>query len=89
MTQERRALYPEIEPYDSGMLPVSGLHTIYYEQSGNPRGKPVVFVHGGPGGGTDPKQRRFFDPSAIALGPAGELYVTDRLNNSVRKLVSP
>ncbi len=63
----RRSFYPEIEPYDVGMLRVSDLHTIYYEQSGNPKGKPVVFVHGGPGGGTDPKQRRFFDPSAYRI----------------------
>src|SRR5215813_11446217 len=60
-------LYPEIEPYRSGMLPVSDLHEIYFEESGNPRGKPVVFVHGGPGGGTDPRQRRFFDPAAYRI----------------------
>jgi proline iminopeptidase len=64
---ERRALYPEIEPFDRATLRVSPIHTIYYEQSGNPRGKPVVFVHGGPGGGTDPKQRRFFDPNAYRI----------------------
>lgn len=63
----RRGFYPDIEPFDSGMLPVSDLHTIYYEQSGNPQGKPVVFIHGGPGGGTDPKQRRFFDPSVYRI----------------------
>ena len=63
----RRTFYPEIEPYDVGQLRVSSLHTIYYEQSGNPKGKPVVFVHGGPGGGTDPKQRRFFDPSIYRI----------------------
>lgn len=54
--------YPEIEPYDSGYLPVSDLHTLYYEQVGNPDGKPVVFLHGGPGGGLSPEYRRFFDP---------------------------
>jgi proline iminopeptidase len=64
---ERRGLYPEIEPYDRGTLQVSTVHTIYYEQSGNPRGKPVVFLHGGPGGGTDAKQRRFFDPQAYRI----------------------
>jgi proline iminopeptidase len=62
-----RDLYPEIEPYDEGMLPVSPLHTIYYEQSGNPRGTPVVFLHGGPGGGTTPAYRRFFDPEAYRI----------------------
>jgi proline iminopeptidase len=63
----RRQLYPEIEPYDRGMLQVSPIHTIHYEQSGNPKGKPAIFVHGGPGGGTDPKQRRFFDPEAYRI----------------------
>ncbi|MBK6921035.1 MAG: prolyl aminopeptidase [Deltaproteobacteria bacterium] len=63
----RRSFYPEIEPFDAGMLSVSDGHTIYYEQSGNPTGKPVVFVHGGPGGGTDPKQRRFFDPRVYRI----------------------
>jgi proline iminopeptidase len=63
----RRTLYPDIEPYDRGTLRVSPLHAIYYEQSGNPKGKPVVFVHGGPGGGSDPRQRRFFDPSAYRI----------------------
>lgn len=58
-----RQLYPAIEPYQSGMLPVSALHTIYYEQSGNPDGKPVVFLHGGPGGGTIPTYRQYFDPA--------------------------
>jgi proline iminopeptidase len=60
-------LYPEIEPYDKGFLPVSDLHTLYYEQSGNPSGKPVVFIHGGPGGGTDAKHRRYFDPSVYRI----------------------
>ncbi len=57
-----RDFYPEIEAYQSGHLKVSELHSIYYEQAGNPEGKPVVFVHGGPGGGVDPSMRRFFDP---------------------------
>lgn len=63
----RRTFYPEIEPYQTGMLRVSDLHEIYFEQSGNPEGKPVVFVHGGPGGGTEGKQRRFFDPKAYRI----------------------
>ena len=67
MIPSRPALYPEIEPHDVGRLQVSGLHSIHYEVSGNPEGKPVVFMHGGPGGGTDPKQRRFFDPSAYRI----------------------
>jgi len=58
----RRDLYPAIEPYRSEMLPVSDLHTIYVEESGNPRGLPAVALHGGPGGGLSPEMRRFFDP---------------------------
>ena len=62
-----RDLYPAIETYDQGMLPVSPVHTLYYEQSGNPEGLPVVFLHGGPGGGTVPDYRRFFDPAAYRI----------------------
>ena len=58
-----RTLYPEISPYLTGFLPVSDVHTLYYEESGSPQGKPVVFLHGGPGAGTQPKQRQFFDPA--------------------------
>jgi proline iminopeptidase len=57
-----RDLYPEIEPFDTGMLPLDGLHQMYYEQSGNPTGVPVVFLHGGPGAGANATHRRFFDP---------------------------
>lgn len=67
MTEPRRDFYPDIEPHASGRLRVSDLHEIYWEVSGNPQGKPVVFVHGGPGGGTDAKQRRFFDPKAYRI----------------------
>jgi proline iminopeptidase len=54
--------YPEIKPFKTGRLKVSGLHEIYYEQVGNPKGQPVVFIHGGPGGGIEPSHRRYFDP---------------------------
>ena len=67
MTTTRRGLYPEIEPYRTGMLRVSDLHEVYFEESGNPAGRPVVFCHGGPGGGTEPKHRRFFDPAAYRI----------------------
>lgn len=67
MSPPLRTLYPEIEPFDSGFLKVSALHTLYYEQSGNPNGKPVVFLHGGPGGGTNAKCRRFFDPAVYRI----------------------
>ena len=59
--------YPPIEPFDSGYLAVGDGHDVYYEQSGNPRGKPAVFVHGGPGGGGDANARRFFDPAGYRI----------------------
>ena len=61
-TPLRSDLFPEISPYASGMLAVDGRHTIYWEQSGNPDGVPVLFLHGGPGAGSAPVHRRFFDP---------------------------
>ena len=63
----QRTLYPALEPFDSGYLPVSGLHEMYYEQCGNPDGKPAVFLHGGPGGGGDAAPRRFFDPARYRI----------------------
>ncbi|MEL6493614.1 MAG: prolyl aminopeptidase [Cyanobacteria bacterium J06623_7] len=57
-----RDLYSPIEPYNQGKLKVSELHTIHYEESGNPDGKPVIFLHGGPGGGITPMYRQYFDP---------------------------
>jgi len=62
-----RTLYDAIEPYDSGRLRVSNIHEIYYEQCGNPQGKPVVFLHGGPGGGIVSDYRRFHDPNAYRI----------------------
>lgn len=56
-------LFPPIEPFKTEFLKVSSLHEIYIEQSGNPDGQPIVFLHGGPGGGTDAKHRQFFDPA--------------------------
>jgi len=55
-------LYPKIEAYRTGRLPVSNIHDIYYEECGNPDGKPVVFLHGGPGGGIVPSYRQYFNP---------------------------
>lgn len=57
-----KQMYPEIEPYSTGFLKVSDLHTIYFEEAGNPKGKPVVFLHGGPGGGIISNYRRYFNP---------------------------
>jgi proline iminopeptidase len=63
MTTPLKEFFPEIEPYSTGFLDVSHGHQLYWEQSGNPDGVPVVFLHGGPGGGTSPQHRRFFDPA--------------------------
>jgi len=62
-----RNLYNEIEPYDSGHIQISNIHELYYEQCGNPNGKPVVFLHGGPGAGLIPDYRRFFDQDAYRI----------------------
>ena len=63
----QRELYPAVEPYASGYLKVSELHELYWEECGNPRGKPAVFLHGGPGAGADARARRFFDPDAYRI----------------------
>ena len=55
-------LYPALEPFAEHDLAVTDVHTVHYEQCGNPKGKPVLFVHGGPGSGIDPSLRRFFHP---------------------------
>ena len=62
--------YPPLEPFQKGYLKVSDIHQIYYEISGNPEGAPVVFLHGGPGGGTDADHRRYFDPQQLCVQPA-------------------
>ena len=62
-----RSYYPEIEPYETGMLPVGDGQRLYWEASGNPRGKPAVFLHGGPGGETGPRHRRAFDPEKYRI----------------------
>ncbi len=61
--KSRLSLYPEIAPYNKGRLKVSELHEIYFEETGNPEGAPVLMVHGGPGGGFNPTMRRFHDPA--------------------------
>ena len=60
-------LFPPIEPRRTGMLPVDPLHSLYWEESGNPDGIPVVYVHGGPGGGASPDKRQWFDPDAYRI----------------------
>ncbi len=87
------SLYPPVIPFDSGYLKVDDIHTIYYEQSGNKDGVPVIFLHGGPGAGSSPKHRQFFDPAHYRIvifdqrgsgrsAPAGELR-----NNTTELLI--
>ncbi|MGZ3775137.1 MAG: prolyl aminopeptidase [Pseudobdellovibrionaceae bacterium] len=59
--------FPTIEPFNKGMLKVSDIHTLYWEECGNPQGRPIVFLHGGPGGGVSPDYRRFFDPKTYRI----------------------
>ena len=63
MPHNQRQLFPPVEPYRSGRLKVSPLHEIYFEECGNPSGKPALLVHGGPGGGSNPTMRRFHNPN--------------------------
>jgi len=63
---DRLNLYPKIKPYDSGFMDVDE-HHVYYEQCGNPDGKPAVFLHGGPGGGGSEEVRRFFNPDIYRI----------------------
>jgi len=65
--QEDRDLWPEIEPYRTGYLRVSDIHELYYELSGNPAGRPVFVLHGGPGGSSSPYMRRFFNPEVFLI----------------------
>jgi proline iminopeptidase len=60
-------LFPEIDAYDTGFLKVSDLHNLYYDQSGNPTGNPVLYLHGGPGGGCSTSDRRYFDPKVYRI----------------------
>ena len=67
LENHHKELYKEIEPYNADWLKVSEIHSIYYEQSGNKDGNPVVFLHGGPGGGTSGRDRRYFDPTVYRI----------------------
>ena len=64
--KKEKKLYPSIEPFDWGFIK-KGIHEIYYEQCGNPKGKPAVFLHGGPGGGAGKLSRRFFNPKKYRI----------------------
>lgn len=89
----RLSLYPEIEPYDKGFLKVDDIHTIFYEQCGNPTGKPAVVLHGGPGGGIAPYYRQFFDPSFYRIilldqrGSGQSTPIASLINNTTWHLV--
>jgi proline iminopeptidase len=67
MTPAAEVLFPEIEPYDAGTLALDRVHTMHWEACGNPRGIPLVFLHGGPGGGSLPHHRRFYDPAVYRI----------------------
>ena len=67
VNSERLGLYPAIEPYMHARLPVGGGHEIYFEQCGNPNGRPALIVHGGPGGGSNATMRRYHDPSRYRI----------------------
>ncbi len=90
----RADLYAPIEPYDSGMLALDEVHTMYWETSGNPNGVPVVFLHGGPGGGCAPEHRRFFDPEYFRIvlfdqrGAGASTPFADTTNNTTAHLVA-
>ena len=64
-TVKNQSLWPEIKPFETGHLKVSGIHEIYYELCGNPKGKPVFVLHGGPGARVTPYYRRFFNTDAL------------------------
>jgi proline iminopeptidase len=66
-TSKRIGLFEPFEPIETGMLKVSEIHSIYWEVSGNPEGKPVIILHGGPGGGSSPSYRRYFDKTAYRI----------------------
>src|SRR3970282_1498907 len=90
----RRELYPPTEPFDSGFLELDAGHRVYYEQCGNPLGKPALFLHGGPGAGGDVNARRFFDPAKYRIvlfdqrGSGRSLPKVSLANNTTWHLVA-
>ena len=93
-TFSRRDLFPHIEPYETGMLDVGGNHRLYWEQSGNRWGTPVVFLHGGPGAGAQAMHRRFFDPKSYRIvifdqrGCGRSQPIGDLTDNTTQHLVA-
>src|SRR5208282_6546633 len=90
----RADLYAPIEPYDGGMLPLDDIHTVYWEVCGNPQGIPVLFLHGGPGGGCSPEHRRLFDPRAFRVvlhdqrGAGNSTPVGETARNTTQHLIA-
>jgi proline iminopeptidase len=90
----RQDLFPPLEPYTTGMLPLDSHHTMYWEQSGNPQGVPILFLHGGPGAGATPTHRRFFDPQHYRIvvydqrGAGRSLPLGSLKDNTMRHLVA-
>jgi len=88
------ALYPEIAPYASGRLALDGVHTMHWETCGNPKGVPVVFLHGGPGGGCLPHHRRYYDPAFFRIvlydqrGCGRSAPVASLVDNTTQHLVA-
>lgn len=91
---KRRELFPAIEPYQTGWLKVDDIHTLYWEASGNKDGVPVVFLHGGPGAGTQSVHRRFFDPERYRIilfdqrGAGRSTPLGETRNNTTQHLVA-
>jgi len=89
-----RTLYPAIEPYETGRLQVDARHSLHWEQCGNPEGKPVVLLHGGPGGGCSDNMRRFHDPARYRIvlfdqrGSGRSTPHADLVDNTTWDLVS-
>lgn len=89
----RAVLYPPVDPLAAGFLPLDDIHTMYWEVSGAPDGVPVLFLHGGPGGGCSPEHRRFFDPEFYRIilfdqrGSGQSIPVAETLANNTAQLV--
>ena len=85
----RGDLFPDIAPYETGLLPLSAGHVMYWEQVGNPRGQPVLFLHGGPGAGAGAIHRRFFDPGhwRVVIFDQGDLQAGRAVHASGRIIV--
>jgi proline iminopeptidase len=90
----RSALHPPIEPHDGGLLPLDDVHTMYWETVGRPDGVPVLFLHGGPGGGSSPEHRRFFDPEFFRAvlfdqrGAGASTPVGETSGNTTQQLIA-